>query len=319
MNSSFSLIPQMQQAAQEILPIAGDILVENSFYDPRLGKIVGGLALSIFGGKLLLTAISVTLKPRVVNPINIQNNPTTAKTTIHWTAMIVGLAALGFGIYNVIKGLSEYEFREGAHLRQAYYSGYDPSLKGNDEECAKRVREAQNEILRCPDSKKLWDEVQSEGKFKTYCGPFESIRTSAMVKVDKREIYIANNNPDVTNSLIFELANLKQSKSVLELNNNICSKSPETYAFETERVEYRSNTMTFEITEKCINKGIWPKAYTKFITYETENTNASWRNEEEYLADQFLAGHTQYYIMIWRNKCKGKAISYNKNKPKDEL
>jgi len=114
--------------------------------------------------------------------------------------------------------------------------------------------------------------------------------------------------PEMVDSLVFELNNLKKSDVFSGISREMCSFSADDYARKIETLEYETTFDTHDIQQECVQSGIWPE---NFVTYP-EFFESEWSSLDSYLKHRDADMHTDFYRLSWYENCASpeKALSF---------
>jgi hypothetical protein len=187
--------------------------------------------------------------------------------------------------------------------------------------CNDRIQKTKNQLLSCPAARKLWDEVETDGKIKLRCVTENEAPFGARSELRKMSILISK---DLTKKMlwhmVFELSNLKQVKPLKALANEVCKLKMDDFAISRERVEYDSlinaikirDTMedfaisrerveydslinAIKIRDTCVKNQFWPKG---------ENIDEyRFSDFKSFIEVQESSGHTDAYREDWLMMC----------------
>lgn len=258
-----------RQVTQAIVSVAVNTAIEAGFQDQRIGKIVGGVFLTFAGiGVTIGSGVPKRLKARFITKKEMDRAEGTRETALRYATAALGLATTCYGIYNVVMGIVE----------------FIPCSEGP-------LKSAKEELLSCPEFRKLWNEVEAEGPF-TLCSTVEG--HDARTEIKQRQIFVGRHVTYLRDySLVFELNNLKRSKEFFLIKAQECRMSVDEYATSIEKIEYDSLIEAGNIANACQKRGIWQGWYPSFL----------YTSFEEYLRSAEMFDHTDLYRVQYRYDC----------------
>jgi hypothetical protein len=235
-----------------------------------------------------------------------QKNKSILSKTIRYGAAFVGIAAACYAAYNIaLKTLTPPHPLE--------HNAFTGPLEN-------MLEQTKDYLLLCPQAKELWEDVQKERPF-TLKNAEINIQGQAVEHVtripffnwiipgmEEYEIRLSNKIKDHERVavLLFELNNIDQMGVLGQLSSHACHYTPDEYAETIERSEFLSGQRTYQVSEQCVNRGIWPKSWH---LYE-ESFKFRKINFEDVLKSQILNEHTYTYWKQWYNKCQPRASQY---------
>lgn len=173
------------------------------------------------------------------------------------------------------------------------------------------------ELMQCPASRALWQEVEKAGQFSLTCNPEHDAKLShAWTELETRKIVLnplPNASPEErllapheTQRALFELGNLKRASLFDELDSRVCQLDIEDFARQTETIEWETHQETRQITAQCVSGKFWP-ACTHGTTFGVpRNLTAGHHTPTLQQALEVLdrTGHTEMYREQWREACR---------------
>lgn len=165
-----------RQAAQVLLPVAVSAAIEAGLQDQRIGKIVGGSCLIISGISVTIASgVPARLKARFITKKEIDSFESTKKTALRYGAATVGLVTTCYGVYAVAMGVLELMTWNENSVQSATMPDASSIVNCREGE----LKNTKEELLRCPEAQKLWNEVDVPGPF-TLCvnDPDEGVDTA---------------------------------------------------------------------------------------------------------------------------------------------
>lgn len=297
----------INQSAQIMMPTALDILMEMSFQDARIGKIVGGIGLTVSGASLMVASgIPKTLKSRYWT--NAQTNESTSKTALRWGTAAAGLIITSYGVYNITTGIFELIAPNPEQQDKTSDSKFPKNMISSTT-CDADILNAKKQLLSCPEGQQIWDEVENEGPFTIRCATSDEAPAGSIVYIEKREILLSETK-EMVKSLLFELTNLKRAEIASLVGRNKCGLNVEDYVVGTEAIEYGSVLDTHKIAENCIKGGFWSSELDQYQEeFSGKYSDTDWTSFEGYLATQEKYGHADFYRMQWYKKCNPQGLS----------
>jgi len=279
----------LNQAAYIITPVVVGSAVQMSFQDERIGKIVGGVGLTIAGLNLMvISGIPRTLKLWYWNRIDTSNRNSNSSIALRSGVASVGLVTTCYGIYNITMGVLELT---------------------TPISCEERLRQAEQMFLSCPEGQKLWEQVESKGPFIVKCASHEEVPSGGRVDLDTREIFISEKHDAIEKSLLFELNNLNRAEIGSMIGQDACQLGADKYATAVESFEYQTALETYRISDRCVNEGFWTENLREFQEEFCGNSpNVDWTSFEGYLKTQENTGHTDLARMRWYKSCDPESL-----------
>ena len=280
-----------------VAPIAIDATFKLSLQDQKIAKLVGGL---------LITLQGIELTKNGLGGRNLNSHQTKPIQTIKWPQLTLGLLATAYGIYQLMTGLLEIvPAAQAKTINKPQqdiedYDPYSPIKFGPYKTCESRLQEIKEDIHNCPTAQQLWNKLESEKPFSIHCASFEKAPTGAFVETQTRKIFLSDLSERMTENLLFEMNNLDQAQNLRFVQVQACSKGPEWYAEQVEKIEYQTLQNTYRIAEECIESENWPAEYSTF----TSMKNGDWAEFDAYLEDQKSNGHYDLYVQSWNERCK---------------
>lgn len=276
-----------QQAVRtipSIAPIMIGKVIEISIQDRKIANLATGLGLVGSGMYMMATSGVTKLMRR-----NISSNHRLIRNFYQAKCLalaLTGLAATCLGIYMISTSLFQMFYR-------------DPSIVS----CELELEQAKREIFSCPEAKKLWKNVQSQGEFNIVCMPASEARSQGRVDVTARTIYLTNHarkgieRETMSDVVAFELSNLNRAKELGQHYDTICKKTPDQWAIEAEKLELKTFAAAQKVIANCKKRGGW-----------TGRFDTAFSSFEEVLREQEQSGHTNAYRLTWISQCAPKLL-----------
>lgn len=299
------------EGIQIVLPAALSTLAEMSIQDIRIGKIVGGVGLTMSGACLAVrTGIPRQLKLRILSGNILKNNDSSFKTAFRWSSAATGLLISAYGIYNIAIGVLELTnfFENEDQIEQKLHRSLNSKFlnyQSHLDSCEERVLKAKERFLSCPEGQKIWNEVERKGFFFIKCASQKEAPLGASVSVDKREIYLLKTNKEMIHPLLVELTNLEQAETLQSVSLGKCSLEVEDYVREVESYEYQTVKKTHIIADYCFKNGFWPEEVNVYKESFNGESTDDWSSLEGYLKTQEEWGHSDLYRAAWYSECRG--------------
>ncbi len=272
------------EIANVALTVALSSAIEIGVADKRISNIVGGTLLMSSGISLLAKA---DVPQMVKSYFSIESN---THETLFNTIRRFGIATLGLGIVGV-----------GAYnLSQGIFDLVSPMI--NLKTCEQKLSEAKKNFFICPEAKNLWIEVEKLGKFTLECN--SKMMSPGGVIPETRKIFVSNYvtpgslASTIESTIGFELINLKNSKTVLNLSQKICTFQSSDFARALELYELESAKSYNILVSKCNQYGFWPLSEI----YEID--------EAKYLNQQMRSGHTSTFLLTWMVNCNPENVEH---------
>lgn len=300
-----NLSASFHTAATWLMPTAANITVQMVSRDPRVRKILYGSTLTALGiGLVVRSGIPKKLKSWTYKTAPQES---VSMTAIRCGTAAMGLFALGYGVYSLSTGILELT---QPHEVVMYGTPHGKPSKASvdSKSCQQRVQEAKKQLLSCPEAKKLWDEVKSEGPFRLKCAANQELPTGCEARLWDREIRFAKDSTKIPQDLLFELNNLKQAEPALNLIVNMCDLNADDYSRSMEEMEYQNSKNDYLISQKCIKDGYFPKDYYTRMPLIDPKTS-EWIPFKKYLSQLEKTPHPDLYRKFWYEQCNPKGLA----------